>query len=153
MIMKMIYVNILLGQKFDAVVGDTTITANRSSFVDFTLPYTESGVSLVVPIKDNGTRNAWIFLKPLSRDLWITSGCFFVFIGFVVWILEHRINDDFRGPPAHQIGTSLWYSFSTMVFAQRKLQSFTIVSSYIHLVSYFTTIITTVTIHKNKCIT
>lgn len=118
--------NILLGQNFDAVVGDITITANRSTFVDFTLPYTESGVSLVVPIKDNGTRNAWIFLKPLSRDLWITSGCFFVFIGFVVWVLEHRINDDFRGPPAHQIGTSLWYSFSTMVFAQRKFQLFTL---------------------------
>nr|XP_023919109.1 glutamate receptor 2.3-like [Quercus suber] len=108
-------------KNFDAVVGDITITANRSNFVDFTLPYTESGVSLVVPIVDNGTRNAWIFLKPLSRDLWITSGCFFVFNGFVVWVLEHRINDDFRGPPAHQIGTSLWYSFSTMVFAQREI--------------------------------
>ncbi|KAF3954700.1 hypothetical protein CMV_019985 [Castanea mollissima] len=108
-------------RNFDAVVGDITITANRSNFVDFSLPYTESGVSLVVPIMDNGTRNAWVFLKPLSRDLWITSGCFFVFIGFVVWVLEHRINDDFRGPPAHQIGTSLWYSFSTMVFAQREI--------------------------------
>ncbi|KAM3759072.1 hypothetical protein ACB098_01G093300 [Castanea mollissima] len=105
---------------FDAVVGDTTITANRSNFVDFTLPYTESGVSLVVPIRDNGSKNAWIFLKPLSWDLWITSGCFFVFIGFMVWVLEHRINEDFRGPPSHQIGTSLWYSFSTLVFAQRK---------------------------------
>ena len=135
------------------MVGDITITENRSNFIDFTLPYTESGVSLVVPIVDNGTRNAWIFLKPLSRDLWITSGCFFVFIGFVVWVLEHRINDDFRGPPAHQIGTSLWYSFSTMVFAQPKFQPFTIFSSYIPLESYFTKTITTVTIHKNKCIT
>ncbi|KAL4650639.1 hypothetical protein ACB092_01G102400 [Castanea dentata] len=105
---------------FDAVVGDTTIIANRSNFVDFTLPYTESGVSLVVPIKDSGNKNAWVFLKPLSWDLWMTSGCFFIFIGFIVWVLEHRINDDFRGPPSHQIGTSLWYSFSTMVFAQRE---------------------------------
>ncbi|XP_075663577.1 glutamate receptor 2.1-like [Castanea sativa] len=106
--------------KFDAAVGDTTITANRSNFVDFTLPYTESGVPLVVPNRDNGSKNAWIFLKPLSWELWITSGCFFVFIGFIVWVLEHRINEDFRGPPSHQIGTSLWYSFSTLVFAQRE---------------------------------
>lgn len=105
---------------FDAVGGDPTITANRSKFVDFTLPYTESGVALIVPIRDNGSKNAWIFLKPLSWDLWITSGCFFVFIGFIVWVLEHRINEDFRGPPSHQIGTSLWYSFSTLVFAQRE---------------------------------
>uniref|UniRef100_A0A2N9FBR6 Glutamate receptor n=1 Tax=Fagus sylvatica TaxID=28930 RepID=A0A2N9FBR6_FAGSY len=105
---------------FDAVVGDTTIIANRSNFVDFTLPYTESGVSMIVPIKDSKRKNAWVFLKPLTLDLWITSGCFFVFIGFVIWVLEHRINEEFRGPPSHEIGTSLWYSFSTMVFAQRE---------------------------------
>jgi len=61
-----------------------------------------------------------VFLTPLTWDLWMTSGCFFVFIGFVVWFLEHRINDDFRGPPSHQIGTSLWYAFSTMVFSHSK---------------------------------
>uniref|UniRef100_A0A2N9G0Q9 Ionotropic glutamate receptor C-terminal domain-containing protein n=1 Tax=Fagus sylvatica TaxID=28930 RepID=A0A2N9G0Q9_FAGSY len=105
-------------KNFDAVVGDTTIIANRSNFVDFTLPYTESGVSMIVPIKDSERKNAWVFLKPLTWDLWITSGCFFVFIGFVIWVLEHRINEEFRGPPSHEIGTSLWYSFSTMVFAQ-----------------------------------
>lgn len=105
---------------YDAVVGDIAIVANRSLFVDFTLPYTESGVTMVVPIRDNRKKNAWAFLKPLTWDLWVTSGCFFVFIGFVVWLLEHRINEDFRGPPAHQIGTSFWFSFSTMVFAHRE---------------------------------
>ncbi|KAG2663781.1 hypothetical protein I3760_16G049100 [Carya illinoinensis] len=108
-------------QNFDAVVGDTTILANRSKFVDFTLPFTESGVSMVVPLRDNRRKNAWVFLKPLSWDLWMTSGCFFVFIGFVVWLLEHRVNEDFRGRCSHQIGTSLWYAFSTMVFAQREI--------------------------------
>ncbi|GMI95131.1 GLUTAMATE RECEPTOR 2.7, glutamate receptor 2.7 [Hibiscus trionum] len=105
---------------YDAVVGDVTIVANRSLFVDFTLPYTESGVSMLVPIRDNNKKNAWVFLQPLTPDLWVTSGCFFVFIGFVVWVLEHRINQDFRGPPAHQVGTSFWFSFSTMVFAHRE---------------------------------
>ncbi|XP_047325752.1 glutamate receptor 2.2-like [Impatiens glandulifera] len=106
--------------KFDAVVGDTTIRANRSKYVDFTLPYTESGVSMIVPIKDNKGKNAWVFLKPLTWDLWLTSFCSFVFSGFVVWVLEHRINEDFRGPPSYQAGTILWFSFSTMVFAQKE---------------------------------
>uniref|UniRef100_A0A2N9IMB7 Glutamate receptor n=1 Tax=Fagus sylvatica TaxID=28930 RepID=A0A2N9IMB7_FAGSY len=61
-------------KKFDAVVGDTTIVANRSSYVDFTLPYSESGVSMVVSMKDNEKKNMWIFLKPLSWDLWGKSG-------------------------------------------------------------------------------
>ncbi|MBA0848200.1 hypothetical protein Goshw_029625, partial [Gossypium schwendimanii] len=105
---------------YDGVVGDITIVANRSLYVDYTLPYTESGVSLLVPVRDNNKKNAWVFLQPLTSDLWVTSGCFFVFIGFVVWVLEHRINEDFRGPPAHQVGTSFWFSFSTMVFAHRE---------------------------------
>ncbi|XP_062021430.1 glutamate receptor 2.9-like, partial [Rosa rugosa] len=117
--------NDLLDQVFlgnyDAAVGDITIRANRSLYVDFTLPYTESGISMIVPIKDHKVaKTTWVFLKPFTLELWVTSGCFFIFIGFVVWVLEHRINEDFRGPPRHQIGTSLWYSFSTMVFAHRE---------------------------------
>ncbi|KAK2986066.1 hypothetical protein RJ640_011507 [Escallonia rubra] len=102
---------------FDAVVGDVTILANRSLYVDFTLPYTESGVTMIVPVKDKKEKNAWVFLKPLTWDLWVTSACFFVFIGFFIWILEHKENEDFRGTRAQQIGTSFWFSFSTMVFA------------------------------------
>ncbi|XP_050126579.1 glutamate receptor 2.8-like [Malus sylvestris] len=113
-------VNEVYLKNYDAAVGDITIRANRSSYVDFTLPYTESGVSMIVPIKENKSKNAWVFLKPLTWDLWATSGCFFIFIGFVVWVLEHRINEDFRGPPHHQIGTSFWFSFSTMVFSHRE---------------------------------
>ncbi|KAF8013322.1 hypothetical protein BT93_I1231 [Corymbia citriodora subsp. variegata] len=107
-------------QNYDAVVGDTTIIANRSLYVDFTLPYTESGGAMLVPFKDNKSKKAWVFLKPLTWDLWLTTMCFFVFIALVVWTLEHRINDDFRGPTTHQVGTSFWFSFSTMVFAQRE---------------------------------
>ncbi|KAF5936362.1 hypothetical protein HYC85_027491 [Camellia sinensis] len=106
--------------KLDAVVGDTTIIASRSQYVDFSLPYTESGVSMMVPIRDNRRKNAWVFLKPLTWELWVTSFCSFIFVGFVVWVLEHRINEDFRGPPSHQMGSIFWFSFSTMVFAHRE---------------------------------
>ncbi|GMH09237.1 hypothetical protein Nepgr_011078 [Nepenthes gracilis] len=107
-------------QKYDAIVGDVTIRANRSRYVDFTQPYTLSGLVMVVPVKDDNNKNALTFLKPLTWHLWVTTLCFFVFIAFVVWILEHRINEEFRGPPSHQAGTSLYYSFSVMVFAQRE---------------------------------
>ena len=104
-------------QRFDAVVGDTTIIANRSLYVDFTLPYTESGVSMVVPVKEDESKNAWIFLKPLTTDLWLASLAFFFYTGFVVWVIEHRINEEFRGPPSQQIGTIFYFAFSTLVFA------------------------------------
>ncbi|KAI6681251.1 hypothetical protein NL676_035132, partial [Syzygium grande] len=99
-------------QNYDAVVGDTTIIANRSLYVDFTLPYTESGVAMVVPYKDNKSKNAWVFLKPLTWDLWLTTGCFFVLIALVVWILEHRINEDFRGSG----WSSSWHELLVFLF-------------------------------------
>ncbi|KAG6739153.1 hypothetical protein POTOM_056739 [Populus tomentosa] len=107
-------------KNFDAVVGDVAILYNRSLYVDYTLPFMESDVSVIVPIEGHNIENAWFFLKPLTWDLWVSSLIFFVFIGFVVWVLEHRINGDFRGSASHQAGTVFWFSFSTMVFAQRE---------------------------------
>ncbi|XXG51707.1 hypothetical protein AAC387_Pa03g0219 [Persea americana] len=106
-------------ENIDAAVGDITIIANRSSFVDFTFPYTESGVTMVVLARENKSR-AWIFLKPLHWDLWLMTGLAFMFTGFAVWLLEHRVNEEFRGPLHDQIGVILWFSFSTLVFAHRE---------------------------------
>ncbi|KAM1079449.1 hypothetical protein ACFX2B_014006 [Malus domestica] len=104
---------------YDAGVGDMTNRANRSLYVDFTLPYTESGVSMVVPIKHSKSRQgALVFLKPFTWDLWVITCCCFILIGFVIWVLEHRINEDFRGPGGPAV--SFWFSLSTMVFAQRE---------------------------------
>uniref|UniRef100_A0A6N2LUQ6 Glutamate receptor n=1 Tax=Salix viminalis TaxID=40686 RepID=A0A6N2LUQ6_SALVM len=110
-------------KKFDAVVGDMTLS-NRSLYIDFTLPYTESGVNMIVPIADNNSKNAWVFMKPLTWDLWVSTFVLFVFIGFVVWVLEHRVNEDFRGSASNQAGAGFWFSFSTIVFAQQLHRQF-----------------------------
>ncbi|KAL4033824.1 hypothetical protein IC575_006938 [Cucumis melo] len=109
---------LFLGE-FDAVVADLTIRANRSLYVDYTLPYTESGVTMVVPMKSTRNKNAWEFIRPLTGQMWALTGGFFLVIALVVWILEHRINEEFDGSALDQLCTSLWYSFSTMVFAHR----------------------------------
>lgn len=102
------------------MAGDVTVTANRSNYADFTVPFSESGVGIVVPVKHNERTNAWIFMKPLTTGLWLTIGAFFVFTGFVVWVLEHRVNEEFRGPPRQQVGMIFFFSFSTLVFAHSK---------------------------------
>lgn len=85
--------------------------------MDFTLPYTESGVYMIVPVKEMVHESTWIFLKPMSRDLWIGAIGFFLYTGFVVWAMEHEANPEFRGSRTHQLGTVLHFSFSTMVYA------------------------------------
>lgn len=104
---------------FDAAVGDIAIVTNRTKAVDFTQPYIESGLVVVAPVKKLNS-SAWAFLKPFSPLMWGITASFFLIVGAVVWILEHRINDDFRGPPKKQIVTMLWFSFSTLFFSHRE---------------------------------
>ncbi|KAL9262020.1 Glutamate receptor 3.4-like protein [Drosera capensis] len=105
--------------KYDAAVGDITMTTNRTRVVDFTQPFLESGLVIVAPVKTRKS-SPWAFLQPFTLEMWIVTGAFFMLVGFVVWILEHRINSDFRGSPRQQVMTIFWFSFSTMFFAHRE---------------------------------
>ncbi|KAI3874666.1 hypothetical protein MKW92_016005 [Papaver armeniacum] len=109
-------------QNFDAVVGDVTITANRLQYVDFTLPYVEAGASMIVLTRKDLNKETLIFFLPLEWRLWLTIVAFFVYIGSVIWILEHRGNREFRGGPhpLYQMGTMLSFSFSMLVFAHKE---------------------------------
>ncbi|XP_076883483.1 glutamate receptor 3.2-like [Bidens hawaiensis] len=104
---------------FDAAVGDIAITTNRTKTVDFTQPYIESALVVVVPIKKIDS-NAWAFFWPFTPLMWAITAVFFIIIGVVVWILEHRLNDEFRGPPKQQLVTILWFTLSTMFFSHRE---------------------------------
>ncbi|KAL4318691.1 hypothetical protein GQ457_18G024090 [Hibiscus cannabinus] len=105
--------------KYDAAVGDVTIVTNRTKIVDFTQPYMESGLVVVAPIKEVKS-TPWSFLKPFTKEMWFVTAAFFLFVGAVVWILEHRMNHEFRGPPRQQLITIFWFSFSTMFFSHRE---------------------------------
>lgn len=75
---------------------------------DFTQPYMESGLVVVAPVKKSNS-STWAFLRPFTGKMWCVTGISFLVVGAVIWILEHRINDDFRGPPRKQFVTMLWY--------------------------------------------
>lgn len=96
-----------LPQFFDGAVGDIAIVTNRTKVVDFTQPFAASGLVVVAPFKKVNT-GAWAFLRPFSPSMWGVTAAFFLVIGVVVWTLEHRINDEFRGSPKTQLITILW---------------------------------------------
>ncbi|KAI9176994.1 hypothetical protein LWI28_009656 [Acer negundo] len=104
---------------YDAAVGDITIVTNRTRIVDFTQPFMESGLVVVAPVQQEKT-SPWAFLKPFTVEMWCVTGAFFLLVGAVVWILEHRFNNEFRGPPSQQLMTICWFSFSTMFFSHRE---------------------------------
>ncbi|XP_057775850.1 glutamate receptor 3.2 isoform X2 [Salvia miltiorrhiza] len=112
-------VKLITSNVFDAVVGDIAIVTNRTKIVDFTQPYIESGLVVVAPVRKMNS-SPWAFMRPFTALMWGVTAAFFLIVAVVIWILEHRINDEFRGPPKRQFITILWFGFSTMFFAHRE---------------------------------
>lgn len=98
---------LLFWQFFDAAVGDIAIVTSRTKIVDFTQPYAESGLVVVAPTKKIKS-GAWAFLRPFTLKMWGGTIAFFLVMGMVIWILEHKVNTDFRGSPRKQAVTVVW---------------------------------------------
>ncbi|PUZ74981.1 hypothetical protein GQ55_1G110300 [Panicum hallii var. hallii] len=97
-------------KKYDIAVVGITIRYNRSLYVNFTLPYTESGIAMVVPVKESINKNAWIFLKPLTPGMWFGTIMLFIYTGTVIWLLELLGNKNVHGPIPRQLATMIYFS-------------------------------------------
>ncbi|KAL4296234.1 hypothetical protein GQ457_12G025150 [Hibiscus cannabinus] len=108
-------------KEIDAAVGDVSIVASRSNCVDFTLPYLESGVAMLIKVGNDGPKDVWIFLKPLSWDLWLVIIGIGIFIGIVVRVLEPRENTEFNGSPRNQLSKILIFPCLSVAIPQRDM--------------------------------
>ncbi|KAL1825359.1 hypothetical protein ACET3Z_012137 [Daucus carota] len=102
-------------KKYDIVVADVTILAERAQRVDFSTPYLGSEVVMLRQVKYDGVNYMWIFLKPFSSDLWLTIAISCIFMGAVVRTLEHRANTQ------RQFGMLVWFPLASLVFPERNM--------------------------------
>ncbi|KAJ1700435.1 hypothetical protein LUZ63_000214 [Rhynchospora breviuscula] len=106
--------------KYDLVIGDITIRYNRTRYADFSIPYTESGVAMIVPVQKDENENAFSFLKPLTTDLWLGSIVVFIYTGIAILILEPKMRASLKGSLPGYLGTIMHLS----LFAyQEKLEN------------------------------
>ncbi|KAL8103858.1 hypothetical protein AgCh_028157 [Apium graveolens] len=109
-------VNKLQGTKrpdYEAVVGDVTIRVYREERVDFSLPYSEFGVVMVVRAEPDKLKSMWIFLKPLSWDLWLTIVQAPIFIDLVLRVLERHYHQP-------QLGMLVLFPVAALAFPESK---------------------------------
>ncbi|KAF1872869.1 hypothetical protein Lal_00015971 [Lupinus albus] len=106
-------VQLVYNKTFEAVVGDITLLAERLQYVDFTVPYAESGLSMITTQKYENS--ALMFLKPFSGKMWAVTGGIFIYTVIVVWYLE-RESKEFDGNWKSQLGTALSFTFFSLFF-------------------------------------
>ncbi|GJT77557.1 glutamate receptor 1.2-like protein [Tanacetum coccineum] len=102
-------------KELDGLLGDTTILANRSEYVDFTSTYTDVGIGTLTKIKE---QDSMIFLLPLGVDVWLTFLLFGILTGFTIWAIE-ALDEKSERAPSQEIGKIFWLILLTIFFAQR----------------------------------
>ncbi|KAL8043601.1 hypothetical protein ABFX02_09G128013 [Erythranthe guttata] len=106
---------------YDVALGDITITATRSNYVVFALPVQDAVITRTQKILyDDNPDDKWFFLRPLKMELWLTTLALFIFTGVSLWILEHKFNKAFGGPPSNSLGLIFYIPFMSLVFAHRE---------------------------------
>ncbi|XP_059442099.1 glutamate receptor 2.8-like [Corylus avellana] len=105
-------------KKFDAVVGDVAIVAKRYQHVEFTHPYTESGLVMIVPVRTQNSNRAWLFVKPFTKAMWVLVGAISVYNSFVVWLIERKHRPELKASFFIQMGVVLCSAFTTLFSLQ-----------------------------------
>ena len=81
---------------------------------------------MVVRVEPDRLKNMWIFLKPLSWDLWLTIVLAAVFIGFVLRMLERHVN------PQRQLGMLFLFPLAALAFPESKCSATTYSDTLTH---------------------
>lgn len=76
-------------------------------FADFTLPYAEGGLTSVVPITYEDENGITTFVKPLTKELWLTTALLYTSTALAAWILARGI----ANPPGQHAGLIAYFPF------------------------------------------
>lgn len=105
---------------YDGAVGDVTITAERVTNTDFTMPYTQSGVSMLV-LAEDAPDIRWTFVEPLDGMLWLVTMVFLLYTGIVVWMTELPTHQEYQELSWRQCGTAIYFIFCTLTLSHGHL--------------------------------
>ncbi|KHN12787.1 Glutamate receptor 2.7 [Glycine soja] len=99
----------------DAAVGDIQVVEHRYAFAEFSHPYVESGIAMVVKVKADRSKETWMFMDAFTKEMWMLMAVMHLFIAFVIWFIEGENNSELKS-----LRAILWFSVTTLFFVHRE---------------------------------
>ncbi|XP_078696676.1 glutamate receptor ionotropic, delta-1-like [Branchiostoma floridae x Branchiostoma belcheri] len=96
----------------DMIVAALTITSHREDVIDFTKPYMEYGVGMLMKVPDvHATYNLWAFLEPFKLEVWMAIFGSLVGVAGLMFLLSAMRSRLTRGALEDEdvnLGTTVW---------------------------------------------
>ncbi|PWA54331.1 ionotropic glutamate receptor, metazoa, Periplasmic binding protein-like I [Artemisia annua] len=108
----------------DAAIGDKEITADRYKCAEFSQPFMETRLEMVVLVKRDTMKDGFIYLYAFTTKMWIVYLLMTVGTVSVVWLNEHvHGNEDFEASSTFEYITKmLWFTIAILSLSHSKLQ-------------------------------
>lgn len=79
----------IISGRADLAIADLTITSSREEAVDFTLPFMNTGISILFKKPTNKVTTLFSFLSPFSLDVWVYVLCAYSGVSIILFIVGH----------------------------------------------------------------
>ena len=76
-----------MGQKTDLAIADLSISYEREQAVDFTLPFMNTGISILYKKPQKQPPSLFSFLAPMSMEVWVTMCSAYVGVSLIMFVL------------------------------------------------------------------
>lgn len=97
----------------DLAIVDLTITSQREEAVDFTLPFMNTGISILFKKPTNKVTTLFSFLSPFSVDVWVYVLCAYSGVSLILFIVGRISPYEWTNPyPCRQEDQVMHNSFS-----------------------------------------
>ncbi|CAG0882501.1 unnamed protein product [Cyprideis torosa] len=116
----------LMDMKADMAIADLSISYEREEAVDFTMPFMNLGISILVHKPTKKAHNLFSFLSPLSVDVWIYMATAYLGVSVMLFILARISPNEWENPhPCVQdpdelenkltLSNSLWHVWASLM--------------------------------------
>ncbi|XP_076468083.1 glutamate receptor 2-like [Babylonia areolata] len=115
----------LVRKERDIAVAPLTITQDRERVVDFTKPFMNTGISIMIKKPDRQKPGVFSFMEPLDTFVWLCIAVGFLAVSFVLFFVgrfspyEWQVSEEAGKEPfatnAFTISNTLWFSLGALM--------------------------------------